>query len=55
MQKVKYITDLSKVEQLSEHERDNLKPITDKFVFRVNDYYVKLIDWDDPMFADCSY
>ncbi|MBD3921681.1 KamA family radical SAM protein [Paenibacillus sp. PR3] len=48
MQKVRYITDLSKVDGLSERERQVLKPITDKFVFRVNDYYLNLIDWDDP-------
>ena len=48
MQKVRYITNLSKVEGLSEHERHVLKPITDKFVFRVNDYYLNLIDWNDP-------
>lgn len=44
----KYITDIAKVSELSEQERRELKPITDKFVFRVNDYYLKLIDWNDP-------
>ena len=44
----KFITDIDKVKQLSEHEREELRPITEKFVFRVNDYYLKLIDWNDP-------
>lgn len=44
----KYITDIAKVSELSEQERQELKPITDKFVFRVNDYYLNLIDWNDP-------
>ncbi|MBB3113432.1 KamA family protein [Paenibacillus phyllosphaerae] len=47
-QKVKYIMDVGKIEKLSESEKAVLKPITDKFVFRVNDYYLNLIDWDDP-------
>jgi len=44
----KYITNIDRVTQLSQMERDQLRPITDKFVFRVNDYYLNLIDWDDP-------
>lgn len=48
MAQPKFITDIDKVKQLSEHEREELRPITDKFVFRVNDYYLKLIDWNDP-------
>jgi len=48
MAKTRYITDIDKIEQLSAEERAKLKPITNKFVFRVNDYYLNLIDWDDP-------
>lgn len=48
MAQPKFITDIDKVKQLSEHEREELRPITEKFVFRVNDYYLKLIDWNDP-------
>ncbi|AZS16777.1 KamA family radical SAM protein [Paenibacillus lutimineralis] len=44
----KYITNIDRVTQLSQMERDQLRPITDKFVFRANDYYLNLIDWDDP-------
>lgn len=48
MAKARYITDLDKITMIPEAEREMLKPITDKFVFRVNDYYLNLIDWNDP-------
>lgn len=44
----RYITDIRKIEAIPEKEREKLAPITDKFVFRVNDYYLSLINWDDP-------
>ncbi len=46
--KTRYLTKLEQIEQLSEQERDELKKVTDKFPFRGNDYYLSLIDWDDP-------
>jgi len=49
MAQPKYITSVDRIGQLSAEEREKLKPITDKFVFRVNDYYLNLIDWDDPL------
>ncbi len=45
---MKYITNISKIEKLTKSERQKLEPITKKFVFRVNDYYLNLIDWDNP-------
>ncbi|WP_274361763.1 KamA family radical SAM protein [Paenibacillus thermotolerans] len=48
MPQPKYITDIEKLEWIPEIERKRLKQITEKFVFRVNDYYLKLIDWSDP-------
>jgi len=45
---VKYITKIEQLKQLSERERVELKEVADKFDFRVNDYYLSLIDWDDP-------
>lgn len=48
MAKPKYLTKLEQVRQLPEEEVRKLKPITEKFVFRVNDYYLNLIDWNDP-------
>ncbi|MGG0814114.1 KamA family radical SAM protein [Paenibacillus alvei] len=48
MPQPKYVTDIDKVTQLPETERKRLKQITEKFVFRVNDYYLNLINWKDP-------
>jgi L-lysine 2,3-aminomutase len=45
--KVRYVQ-LSKMEQLSESERQQLEKVSEKFAFRVNDYYLDLINWDDP-------
>lgn len=35
------------MEQLSEQERAELKKVTERYAFCVNDYYLSLIDWDD--------
>ncbi|WP_308634409.1 KamA family radical SAM protein [Paenibacillus silvisoli] len=48
MAQPKYITDIRKITAITETERERLKRITDKFVFRVNDYYLNLINWNDP-------
>ena len=48
MVKLKYLTKIDKLNQLSAEERTRLKKVTDRFVFRANDYYLSLIDWDDP-------
>lgn len=44
----KYITHIDQIKQLSEQEKSQLKPVTDKFIFRINEYYLSLIDWKDP-------
>jgi len=46
--KPKYVTRLERVPQLNDEERRRLRPVTDEFAFRANDYYLSLIDWDDP-------
>jgi len=46
--KVKYVTKIGQLEQLSEQEQAKLKKVTDDFPFRSNDYYLSLINWDDP-------
>jgi KamA family protein len=46
--KPKYITKLDQVPELTESERERLQPVAEKFVFRTNDYYQGLIDWNDP-------
>lgn len=48
MAQPKYITNIDQITQIPEEERERLKQITEKFVFRVNDYYLNLIDWNDP-------
>lgn len=47
--KVRYITDIEKVDGLTCHDLDELSPVTEKFAFRSNEYYLSLIDWDDPL------
>jgi KamA family protein len=46
--KAKYLTKLGQIPQLGQGEIDRLKDVDEKFVFRTNDYYQSLIDWDDP-------
>ena len=46
--KVKYIRKLEDIPQIPEQERLKLAPVAEKFVFRANDYYINLINWDDP-------
>ena len=48
MAQPKYITNIDKITQIPEEERAKLKEITKKYVFRVNEYYLSLIDWNDP-------
>ena len=42
------MTKIEQLEHLSEQEQAELKKVTDQFAFRSNDYYLSLIDWDDP-------
>ena len=44
----KYVTKIEQVPALSAKELRQIKPVTDKFVFRTNEYYQSLIDWNDP-------
>ncbi len=48
MAKPRYINHLKQVPQLSDREREILKPITERFTFRSNEYYQSLINWNDP-------
>jgi lysine 2,3-aminomutase len=45
---VGYRTDIGQIDQLPEPERQALAPVTSEYVFRISDYYLSLIDWDDP-------
>jgi len=46
--RVKYVRNLDQIDQLSSAEKAQLEPVAQEFVFRANDYYLNLIDWDDP-------
>ena len=46
--RVKYVRRLDQVPQLSAEMQAQLLPVSKKYVFRANDYYLGLIDWDDP-------
>ena len=46
--KTKHTTKIQHLNRLSEQEIADLQKVTDKFSFRCSDYYLSLIDWDDP-------
>jgi len=45
---MRYITNIEKIKEIPSQEKESLKKITNKFVFRVNEYYLNLINWQDP-------
>lgn len=46
--RVRYIRDVEKVPNIPAAERERLRKVAEKYVFRANDYYLRLIDWSDP-------
>ena len=42
------MTNVDQLEKLTSEQRDELKSVTEKYAFRCSDYYLSLIDWDDP-------
>ncbi len=44
----KYITKIGKIEEIPEQERKRLEEVLEHFSFRANDYYLSLINWNDP-------
>jgi KamA family protein len=46
--KPRYITKIDRVSGLPEKERSELEAVTKKFKFRASEYYLSLIDFDDP-------
>jgi KamA family protein len=44
----RYVTRVEELSQLSSDERKRLEKVTEKFKFYANEYYLSLIDWDDP-------
>ena len=48
MAKNRYITNINKLKQIGRTERRELREVQERFDFRCNEYYLSLIDWDDP-------
>lgn len=46
--RMKYLTRIEQLDQLSQAEKAELQRVSEKFAFRSNDYYLSLIDWNDP-------
>jgi len=46
--RVRYIRTIDQVPNIPESERVKLRKVAQRYVFRANDYYMGLIDWDDP-------
>ena len=45
---VRYITSLGQIDRLNDQEKHTLNSVVEKYAFKTNDYYLSLIDWDDP-------
>lgn len=45
---MRHHTNIQQIPELTETERQTLFPVTDEYVFRVSEYYLSLIDWNDP-------
>ena len=46
--RVKYMNSLDQIPNLSPEDREIMKKVSERYVFRANDYYLRLIDWADP-------
>ena len=46
--RVRYVRDIDQLVNIPPAQREKLKKIAQRYVFRANDYYLSLIDWNDP-------
>lgn len=46
--KVKYINSIDQLPDVPEADREMLRKVAERYVFRANDYYLRLINWKDP-------
>lgn len=46
--RVRYVQDIDKIPNIPPEDRARLKAVAKRYVFRANDYYLGLIDWNDP-------
>jgi len=48
MRRVKYVKNIATLDQVPPEQRELLEKVSQRYVFRANDYYLGLIDWNDP-------
>ena len=46
--RVRYVRKIDQIPGIPPAERQKLAKVTERYVFRANDYYLGLIDWEDP-------
>lgn len=46
--RVKYLNSIDQIPNISPEDRELLRKVSERYVFRANDYYLRLIDWTDP-------
>lgn len=46
--RVRYIRSVDEIPDIPPAERDDLRKVAERYVLRANDYYLNLINWDDP-------
>ncbi len=46
--RMKYIGSVDAIPQLFPEERERLRPVTERYALRLSDYYLNLIDWNNP-------
>jgi KamA family protein len=48
VKRTRYRVNIKKLDQLTVEQRKELLPVVHRYKFRANDYYLGLIDWNDP-------
>lgn len=46
--RIRYINSLAGIDAIPAADREMLAKVAERYVFRANDYYLRLIDWSDP-------
>ncbi|MFP4466815.1 MAG: KamA family radical SAM protein [Candidatus Goldiibacteriota bacterium] len=44
----RYITDIDEIKNITPEDREKMKKVIEKYEFKISDYYLSLINWDDP-------
>lgn len=47
-ERVKYVRSIDQIPDIPREQREKLAAIAERYAFRANDYYLGLIDWNDP-------